>query len=183
MDKTLERRHEMTNKSATLPEIREKDIQDVKNNQLDFLFLFVEKYQELIDNDNTGKIINYLNDSQKTLLSFIHLNAQVAGGGFIQLIKNGFGEIIFNNKFIEIIKSWGADKISEIIEEGNEIYKKYKNEIEKAETDEELNKIYTKTEAFEVLDGIILEIMEEEGEKIKKYMEKNINEFAVIIKK
>jgi hypothetical protein len=183
MDKTLERKHEMTNKAATLPEIREKDIQDAKNNQLDFLFLFAEKYQELIDNDSTGKIITYLNNSQKTLLSFIHLNAQVAEGGFIQLIKNGFGEMIFNNSFIEIIKLWGADKISEIIEEGNEIYKKYKNEIEKAETDEELNKIYTKTEAFEMLDGIVLEIMEEEGEKIKKYIEKNINEFAVIIRK
>jgi hypothetical protein len=70
----------------------------VKNNQLDFLFLFTEKYQELIDNDNMGKVIDSLNDSQKTLLSFIHFNAQVANGGFIQLIKNGFGETIFNNK-------------------------------------------------------------------------------------
>jgi hypothetical protein len=164
---------------ATLPKIKKAEIQEVDNNQLDFLFLFVEKYQEIIDKDNSG--INYLNNSQKTLLNFIHLNAQIASGGFIQLIKNGFGEIIFNKNFTETIKLWGVTRTAEFIEEGNEIYIKYKPEIENAETMDELNEIYKKTKAFETMDTIIYEIMEDEGGIIKKYIEENINEFAVIV--
>ena len=171
----------MESKKATLPEIKENDIERVKNNQLDFLFLFVEKYQEIIDNDSSGTIADCLNDSQKTLFSFIHLNAQIADGGFIQLIKNGFGEMIFDNKFTGIIKSWGAEKTAEFIDESSEIYIKYKNEILNTETDEELNKIYNKTKAFETIDTIFFEIMEEEGMYIKNYIEKNLNEFAVIV--
>jgi hypothetical protein len=120
--------------------------------------------------------MNSLNVSQKALMAFIGLNAQVVDGGFMQLVKSGFGKIIFENTFSEMIKSWGAEKTAEIINEGREWYIKYKDEIE---TTEELNKVLAK--AFEVLDNMFYGVMEEEVENVKKYIENNINEFAVIV--
>jgi hypothetical protein len=166
----------MANNTAALPKIKESDVQNARKEQLGFLLLFFEKYLELINDDESDEVMNSLNSSQKTLMAFICLNAQAAGGGFMQLIKNGFGKIIFEDTFSETLKSWGAEKAAEIIDEGKEWCIKYKDEIEKTG---ELNNVLTK--AFKVMDNIFYGVMEEEVKNVKKYIENNINEFAVIV--
>jgi hypothetical protein len=147
----------------------------------DYLFEYIDKYEEIINKYPNGKVTDYLNDSQIALLAYNFLYGQVSNGGFIQLIQNGYSGFIFNTAFSEIIKTWGAEKTGKIVEEANIIYNKYKNELEKETSMEEFSELYEKITDFESLEDEFYNIMDNETKIIKKYVEENINDFAIIV--
>jgi uncharacterized protein with ATP-grasp and redox domains len=65
------------------------------------------------------KIMESFNDSQIALVAYRHFDAQVCNGGFIQLIQNGYGDIIFDKTFSEVMKSWGAEETAAIAKEAD----------------------------------------------------------------
>ncbi|GMO49751.1 MAG: hypothetical protein Pg6C_12700 [Treponemataceae bacterium] len=147
----------------------------------DYLFDYIGKYEEILNKYPNGKVTDYLNDSQIALLAYNFLYGQVSNGGFIQLIQNGYSGFIFNTVFSEIIKTWGAEKTGKIVEEANIIYNKYKNELEKETSMEEFSELYEKITDFESLEDEFYNIMDNETKIIKKYVEENINDFAIIV--
>jgi tetratricopeptide (TPR) repeat protein len=145
----------------------------------DYLFEYIDKYEEIVNKYPEGKVTDYLNDSQITLLAYNFLYGQVSNGGFIQLIQNGYGGFIFNTPFTETIKTWGAEKTGVIVEKANIIYDTYKDQLEKETSIEEFSELYKEIKDFEPLEDEFYEIMDYETKIIKKYVEENVNEFEI----
>jgi tetratricopeptide (TPR) repeat protein len=145
----------------------------------DYLFEYIDKYEAILNKYPDGKMTDHLNDSQITLLAYNFLYGQVSNGGFIQLIQNGYGGLIFDTVFSEIIKEWGAENTGKIVEEAGIIYNKYKNELEREKSMEEFSEIYEKIKDFEPLEDRFYSFMKDETKIIKKYVEENVNYFAI----
>ena len=151
----------------------------LRDDPWDYLFEYIEQYEELVSQHPVEKTIDYLDDSQLTLWAYNFLYGQVRNGGFIQLIQNGYGGFVFNTPFSEIIKTWGAEKTSEIVEKANIIYDKYKDELEQETSIEEFSELYEKIKDFEPLEDVFYSVMDEETKIIKKYVEDHANDFAI----
>ena len=164
----------------TLPEIKRKEIEKAKTSDdaWDFLSLFTGEYIEMADKNH--KIMEEFNASQHTLLAYNYFEGQVCNGGFIQLIHNGYGGYIFDNPFAEALKLFGAEETAKIVEEAKVLYDKYKENLEKECSIEEFSALYKEITDFEPLENRFYKIMDQETKNIKKYVEENIEEFAVI---
>jgi len=147
----------------------------------DYLFEYIDKYEEIVNKYPDKKMTDYLNDSQITLLAYNFLYGQVSNGGFIQLVQNGYGGFVFNTPFSKTITTWGAEKICKIVEEANIIYEKYKEELEKETSMEEFSELYEKIKDFEPLEDEFYKIMDEETKIIKKYVEENTTDFEITV--
>jgi hypothetical protein len=164
-----------------LPKIKAEDVEKAKHEDDpgDFLSLLTDKYFEMLDENS--EMMRAFNGSQHTLLAFYYLYGEVNDGGFIQLVHHGYGAYIFDSPFVETIKSWGADEIAKVVEAAKIIYNKYKEKLEAEISLKELGGLYKEITDFEPLENGFDEIMDRESEKIKKYIEAHINEFAEII--
>ncbi|MDR0467271.1 MAG: DMP19 family protein [Campylobacteraceae bacterium] len=141
----------MDKKTKALPEVSVVDIEKSKDDAWDFLYLFLDKYFEMIDKNQ--EVLNDFNTSQHVLLAYCYLDAQVCNGGFIQLIYNGYGAYVFNTPFADEIKLWGATKTAEIVERAKIIYDENRTEIEKETSMNEFMELYEKITKFEPLDN------------------------------
>jgi len=101
-------------------------------------------------------------------------------GGFLQALYNGYGEYVFEKPFSKIIKKWGAKKISRIVEKARRLYEKHKDRVKEVKTEKELSCLCSEITDFEMLDNEYMMVSVKEAEKIKKYIENNTNEFAII---
>jgi hypothetical protein len=168
----------MENKGI-LPEIEKEAVERAKNDAWELIYLFGRKYYEMIEK-NGEKITEQFSEHQHTLMAYKYLDSEVCNGGFIQLIHNGYGNYIFNSSFSEHLKSWGAEKSSEIVEKARMIYNKYKKELEEEKSAEEFSELYKKITEFEPLEDEYYKINDDETEKVKKYIETHLDDFAVI---
>lgn len=163
-----------------LPEISQIEINEAKGDAWDFLFLFIDRYENMLHSEGAEEIVEQFNPEQHTLLAFNYLYAQVTNGGFLQLIQNGYGEYVFNNSNSATLKNWGATQIAAIMDSAEKIYEKHKTELEKERTIEEFSKLYEEFTGFETLDNKFYEVMDSEVEIIKSYVENNLNQFAIV---
>jgi tetratricopeptide (TPR) repeat protein len=148
----------------------------------EYLFEYINKYEEILNKYPNGKMTDYFNAAQITLLAYHLLYGQVTSGGFIQFYHNGYGGFVFDSPFSKILKTWGAEKISEIVEKANVIYDKYKNElVEKKASRAEFLELYEKITDFEPLVDEFNDIKDEETKIIRKYVEENVNDFEIIV--
>ncbi|MCL1992750.1 MAG: DMP19 family protein [Spirochaetes bacterium] len=189
---------------GALPEIKAQDLKNAQD-AWDFLYVILGKYFEMMQKDE--KIKEEFSDAQITLVAYRHFDDQVCNGGFLQLVQNGLGGIIYDKTFSQTIKSWGAGETAAIAEEAGTICAKHKEKLDRltmlqqefsaaasevyhndkkayekleARHHEEVSKFYDDFEDFEPLEDRYYEIMEREVEKVKAYVEKNISEFAVV---
>ena len=105
---------------------------------------------------------------------------EITTGGFLELIKNGYGSYIFESLFSETLKKWGAIQMAVNIDKAKEIYFENKFELEIARKAEDFFEMYQQYPAFNALDNEFFKIMNSESDKIKRYILKNINDFAII---
>lgn len=168
----------MNNK--TLPIITQDELNKAKDDAWDFLFLFIDPYYETMSSDPSGEIMNDFTAEQHTLLAFNFLYGEVTNGGFIQLIQNGYGGYIFDDPFSEYIKRWGALEIGKIVDDAKILYNQNKVNLEKETDLEGFSKMYEEFTEFEPLDNRFYEAMDDEVEIIRKYIESNIEHFAIV---
>lgn len=166
--------------NKTLPKITQAELDKAKDDAWDFLFLLIDPMYEMISLDETGEIMSQFSSEQHTLLAFNALYGDVANGGFIQLIQNGYGEYIFDNPFSEHIKKWGAVEIGKIVEDAKVIYNQHKDNLEKETDLTGFSKMYEEFTEFEPLDDWFYEVMDDEVEIIRKYVEDNLDHFVVV---
>lgn len=166
----------------TLPEISENEIINARKDTWDFLFLFIDKYHEMMADKSDADIAQRFNNSQHTLMAFNFLYGQVCNGGFLQLIQNGYGSYVFDSPFAEDIRTWGAEGIADIVADAKTIYEKNRKELEKETTLEEFSAMYKEFTEFEPLDDRFYEVMNVEIERIKGWIENHLDDFAVIKK-
>jgi len=157
----------------TLPKIKLEDIHN-SNNARNFLGIFVHKYDEIVHNAASDGIALFLTESQDTLLVFCFFDKLISNDGFMGLIQRGYGGYIFTNNFAKIIGTWGAERITAIVNKARVLYEKNRNELKKETKIEVINE-------FKLLDNEYYDIIDMEIEMIKKHIENNISKFATVI--
>jgi len=173
----------MNEEYDNLPKINRNDLLKTKKYRQLFLPLFItdDMYH------NHREIMPKLNSSQQTYLTFYLIDESMRIGdnrGFFQLMYDGYGEYVFEKPFAKIIKTWGAIKISEIVEKARSLYEKHKNRVEKNNTNEFAIIDESNSQVSHV--DISIKEMDDrmkmfgEIEIIEKYIEDNISKFTII---
>ena len=195
----------MLNNTKHLPTIKETDLKKTaqSDDAWDYLFNFTDKYFDMLA--ESPEIIQEFNDSQLVLVAYNYMYGEVVNGGFIQMIINGKA-YAFEEPFSEVIKSWGAVRIADIVDRAKAIYEKNKDELlrgRQAQVDfsdayakvtsekeakelehqvwEKHSKLYNEFTDFDALSDEFYACMDEETAVIKKYVENNVDEFGVIV--
>ncbi len=168
--------------NTILPPITQNEIDQAKEDTWDYLFLFLDKYDEIISSSpkDEDEVLDEFTDEQHILMEFNVLYGQVTNGGFIQLIQNGYGPYLFDNPFAEGIRAWGASTIAEIVDQAKVIYDTHRDDLEKERSLEEFSKMYKAYPDFEPLEDKFYQIMDEELEIIKNFVANNIHLFAIL---
>ncbi len=148
----------------------------------EFLKVFTDAIFKAIGGELTRESMAKLNSEQITLVAYSILCSEVMDGGFVQLIHNGYGGFIFLNPFARAIRQWGIEDLPPLINKAGRLYSKYHKEIEKECSEDEFMALFEKFPMFDELDDKFVENEEEWTHKVALYVDKNIDNFAEIIK-
>jgi hypothetical protein len=163
----------------TLPLIQKSEL-DAATDPVDYLYLFIEKYHQLISADTTGQIQNEFNAEQNVLMAYNLFDGQVCNGGFIQLIENGYGPYVFDSPLSEHLRDWGLAKTADLIDQARTFYLPKREILERKKTLAEFAKLYQEHPEFDPLDSEYYEIVDSERELIKEYIQEHLSDFARI---
>ena len=148
----------------------------------EFLKVFIDVYLEAIGGELNEKTMPLLNGNQHTLLAWHFFTTEMRGGGFVQLIQNGYGGYIFGNPFAKAMRLFGLTELAKLIYKAKEIYDPNKKELERETTDEEFNALYVDFEVFDELEEWYFDIEEEQTAFLAAYVDEHIADFAEILK-
>lgn len=160
----------------TLPFIKKEEFLTYNDNTWDLFFLLLSNYYEIMDIQTEDDFT----DSQRTLITYNIMYGEITTGGFLELIKNGYGPYIFESIFSETLKKWGAIEMSAHIDKAKKIYFENKDELERVIKEEDIFEMYQQYPEFNTLDTEFFRIMNSEADKIKLYIQQHLNEFAIV---
>jgi hypothetical protein len=96
--------------------IKDTDLKNAAENGIDaFVNLIANSIKEYAGNEITIETFQKLNSSQITLWIYTIVHEEVMDGGFIQLIHNGFGPLVFDNPFAKALRLWDLKELSKLI--------------------------------------------------------------------
>ncbi|NCC09961.1 MAG: DUF4375 domain-containing protein [Bacteroidia bacterium] len=163
-------------------EIDESKLQVAAQEGMDeFIRVFTDKYQEVIDHELTASKMSLLTGEQHSLLAYHLFREEVITGGFCQLIQNGYGGYIFDNPFAKAMRLWGATDFSKLIYKAKEIYDAHKEDLTKERTEEEFMAMYEQYESFDTLEEEFMGLEEETTALIATYVDDHLDLFAKIV--
>ena len=145
-----------------------------------FVSAFVQAIKETIGGELTAATLGELNSDQITLLAWDVLHEEVMDGGFVQLIHNGYGPFIFKNPFAKAVKLWGMRELSKLVYDAHTLYVKYHEPLEKDCTDDEFMALFEQFPEFDDMDDEFVEKEEAWTEQIARYIDENIDRFAIV---
>jgi hypothetical protein len=145
-----------------------------------FVSAFVQAIKEAIGGELTAATLGELNSDQITLLAWDVLHEEVMDGGFVQLIHNGYGPFIFKNPFAKAVKLWGMRELSKLVYDAHTLYVKYHEPLEKDCTDDEFMALFEQFPEFDDMDDEFVEKEEAWTEQIARYIDENIDRFAIV---
>jgi len=145
-----------------------------------FVGAFVQAIKEAIGGELTAETLDELNSDQITLLAWDVLHEEVMDGGFVQLIHNGYGPFIFKNPFAKAVKLWGMRELSKLVYDAHTLYVKYHEPLEKDCTDDEFMALFEQFPEFDDMDDEFVEKEEAWTEQIARYIDENIDRFAIV---
>lgn len=145
-----------------------------------FVAVFVAAIKEGIGGELDAESMARLGTDQITLLAYDILHGEVMDGGFVQLIYNGYGGFIFFNPFAKAVAAWGLEDLAALVKKAGKLYRKTRGEIERECTDEEFMALFEQYPGFDDLDDTFVENEERWTEEIARYVDGNIERFAVI---
>lgn len=163
-------------------EINEQDIIKAAGEGMDaFLELFYKQTMDTIGGELNDKTMRKLEPDQITLLAYMIFREEVMGGGFVQLIHNGYGPFIFLNPFAKAMRLWGCRDFCNLVYKGRKLFEKYGKELRKDCTYEEFMAMFEQYPEFDDLDDEFVEMEEEVSAAVAHYVDDNIETFAKVI--
>jgi len=123
--------------------------------------------------------MSVLTADEITLWGFSILHEEVMGGGFIQLIHNGYGPFFFNNPFAKAMRLYGLHDLSKLLYKVKALYDLDGDKIAKDCSDEEFMALYEQYPDFDDLDDEFIINEESYCESISDYIRKNPELFSL----
>ena len=155
--------------------VKRRDLEEAKDS-FDYLNVIREKYGELWEAE-PEKFVENFNEDQITLIFYGILYDQVQNGGFLQLIFNGYAQVVFSEPMVDGLKSWGAGPTAELIESITAISLKVDGEIDKTSL-ESLSNSYSQYPEFEEYDQAFYR--SDGSEDVKDYVSGHLSDFIMV---
>lgn len=127
----------------------------------------------------SAESMSVLNADEITLWGYSILHEEVMGGGFIQLIHNGYGPFFFNNPFAKAMRLYGLHELSKLLYKAKALYDLHGDKIAKDCTDEEFMALYEQYPEFDDLDDEFIINEESYCESISAYIKNNSRLFSL----
>ena len=145
---------------------------------LPYIYLYAGKYLALIGSDTDGSIQQRLTPEQGVLLAFVTMDNEVANGGFIQLIENGYGSYIFESPLADYLRHWGAAAVANIIDLARDLYHDKKELLEQEKSLADFARLYQQHPEFDALEQQYYAVIDSERSAIRSYMEAHTERFG-----
>lgn len=164
--------------------IKKSDLEKAEDNW-DYLYTILNKYYEL-DEAEPEEFPNYLNNNQLVLFVHSALDREVNNGGFLQLIFNGYAEFVFEDFFIQSLRSWGAASTSDLLESikpaGLQLVKELQNagQFDEQRSLEAFSNLAEEHSEFDKFDDTYYEINEAEVKAIRDYVAHHLSDFIIV---
>lgn len=159
---------------ATLAKAAEKGCDE-------FLSAIIGATKQAIGGELTAKNMPMLKTCQITLLAYDIIHEEVMGGGFVQLIHNGYGAFIFTNPVAKILKDWGLKDLAKLLFAGKKLYFEHHVALEKDCSDEAFMALFEQYPEFDTLDDEFVENEEEWTNAVALYVDEHLSEFVHVI--
>ena len=164
-----------------IAKVKDSDLRNAASAGMDeFLKVFTDAIMASVGGELTADTMAELNSDQITLLAYDILHNEVMDGGFVQLIYNGYGSVLFRNPFAKAIKGWGIDELASLVKKAGKLYFKYKNEIERECTDDEFMAMFEQYPEFDDLDDLFVENEETWTGMVACYVDEHIERFVTV---
>ena len=146
---------------------------------------FIEAIADAIKEGAGGELsadtMHKMNGEQITLLAYLALREEVMDGGFIQLIKNGWGPFFFNNPFDVAMKRWGMQDLCRLVRKVQKLYNKHGQNIEADMSDDEFMALYEKFPMFDDFDDDFISNEELWTTIVATHVDENLDNFVTIV--
>lgn len=148
----------------------------------EFLKVITDAIHDAIGGELNADNMDMLNADQITLLGYVMLRDEVMGGGFVQLIHNGYGPFIYLNPFNKAMRNWGLHDLYKIVSKTHRLYSQTHEQIEKDCTQEEFDALYEQFPEFDDYDDAFVEREEEFTAAVAHYVDEHLDNFCKIEK-
>ncbi len=143
-----------------------------------YLFAITTAYLEKLDGNLTSDNMSMLNANQHTLLAYRFMLDEVAAGGFIQLIQNGYGPYVLAGPFAMVMKKeWGFTDFGKFMYKVRKEYLSHKEELEKECDEESFMAMYEDFDKMNNFGDDFLDMEEELTPLIADYVRQNEKNF------
>lgn len=129
----------------------------------------------------TAESMPKLSAAQHTLLAYRLFRDEMAEGGFVQLIQNGYGPYVFHNPFAAVLRTWGLDDLAALVNRARRVYEAHRAELERERSDEEFMALYEQFPQFEAPEEEFIEGEEDFTARVAAYAEGHLDEFVRVV--
>lgn len=117
-----------------------------------------------------------LSEGQQMLICYDYIQNHVLQGGFIQLIQNGYVNMLV--PMPQWLTTAGAEQMALLIDESLKLYVKHRDVLDKETSVEEFSKLYDQLPEFRPLDERFTNLHEPTIQKMLLFATHHIHEFA-----
>lgn len=165
--------------AVTVPILDHAEFDALKADTAGLIWHLCDLYRGIAATDPTQQLPP-LTTEQNVLLGYEAWDGQVANGGIIQLIENGYGSFIFETPVSELLRGWGLAETAAIIDRARPLYRDKKAILEREKTLQEFARMYQEHPEFEALDNAYYAVMDAERERMAAYVIAHQELFALV---
>jgi hypothetical protein len=138
--------------------------------------LLAEPLHEELYRRQEFHFMDELTDGQQLILSYDYLRSQIAQGGFIQFLVNGYIGLL--PEMPGWLQRMGADEMAQVVDDAIKVYVLNHDLFAKELSNEEFARLYEELKEFEIIDSRFAALNDVTIHIIMDYAKKHIDEFA-----
>ena len=138
--------------------------------------LLAEPLHEELYRRQEFHFLDELTEGQQLILSYDYLRSQVAQGGFIQFLVNGYIGLL--PEMPGLLQRIGADAMAQVVDDAIKVYVLNHGLFSKELTNEEFARLYDELKEFEIIDSRFSNLNDATIHIMMEYARKHLDEFA-----
>lgn len=164
-----------------LPEVKDAKLIEIQesNDLGEYYDLLAQPLHEELYKRQDFEFFEELSQGQQMLICYDYIQNHVLQGGFIQLIQNGYVNMLV--PMPQWLTIAGAEQMALLIDEALQVYVPNKDELEQELSVEEFAKLYDQFPQFRELDDRFTALHEPTVQKMLLYATHHIDEFVKVV--